>query len=83
MTLCKFIGLPTRSLIINSQLATHRTELQLTTRKLAVSQVATRQLLGFHFTDTQLADCILESHHLLIKIGPGHCFGVTLAHINR
>ena len=49
------------SLIINSQLATHRlVELQLTILKLPESQLATRKLLGSHFTDTQLVDCILE-----------------------
>ena len=46
----------------NSQLATHRlVELQLTARKLPESQPETQKLLGSHFTDTQLADCILES----------------------
>ena len=70
--------------VINSQLPNHRlVELQLTIRKLAESQLATQKLLGLlgsQFTDTQLAVCILES---LIKIAPGHCFGVTLANINR
>ena len=67
--------------LINSQLPNHRlVELQLTIRKLAESQLATQILLGSQFTDMQLAVCILES---LIKIAPGHCFGVTLANINR
>ena len=67
--------------VINSQLPNHKlVELQLTIRKLAESQLATQKLLGSQFTDTQLAVCILES---LIKIAPGHCFGVTLANINR
>ena len=55
-------------------------EFWLTTCTLPKSQLATQKLLSWHFTDTHFADWILE---LLIKIAPGHCFGVTLANIKR
>ena len=62
LTKRRLIRLPTYSLIIDSQLATHRlVDLYFITLKLPESQLVTRKLLGLHFTDTQLTDCILES----------------------
>lgn len=75
---CRLILLPTHSLIIDSQLTTHRLiELQLSTRKLREPQLATRKLLGSHFIDRQLTGCILELFS--IKIAPRHGLIVTLA----
>ena len=66
--------------LLTAWLLTHRlVELQLATRKLPESSLVTWRLLGSHFADTQLDDCILES--LIIKIA--NCFGVTLTNINR
>ena len=61
-------------------MSTDNGDLILCTLQLPKSQLAARKFLGSRFTDMQLADCILES---LIKIAPEHCFGVTLANINR
>ena len=53
---------PPSFLIVNAQFATHRLiDLYLATRKLQELQLETRKLLGLHFTDMQLADCVLES----------------------